>query len=133
MSKLFSQYRLRDLVLGNRTVVSPMCQYSALDGLANDWHFVHLGRFALGGFGLVIVEATAVTPEGRITYGDLGLWNDSQIEPLRRIAAFCSGFGQLKVLRSLATKAAYFFGRLPNTVGSQAEKAAALEISLRVG
>ncbi|HSO47520.1 MAG TPA: NADH:flavin oxidoreductase/NADH oxidase [Rhizobiaceae bacterium] len=88
MSKLFSQYRLRDLVLRNRTVVSPMCQYSALDGLANDWHFVHLGRFALGGFGLVIVEATAVTPEGRITYGDLGLWNDSQIEPLRRIAAF---------------------------------------------
>ena len=62
MSQLFSQYRLRDLVLRNRTVVSPMCQYSAVDGLANDWHFVHLGRFALGGFGLVIAEATAVTP-----------------------------------------------------------------------
>jgi 2,4-dienoyl-CoA reductase-like NADH-dependent reductase (Old Yellow Enzyme family) len=88
MSKLFSQFRLRDLVLRNRTVVSPMCQYSAVDGFANDWHLVHLGRFALGGFGLVIVEATAVAPEGRITYGDLGLWKDEQIEPLARIAAF---------------------------------------------
>jgi 2,4-dienoyl-CoA reductase-like NADH-dependent reductase (Old Yellow Enzyme family) len=88
MSKLFSPFRLRGLELRNRTVVSPMCQYSAVDGLANDWHFVNLGRFALGGFGLVFVEATAVTPEGRITYGDLGLWNDAQVEPLARIAAF---------------------------------------------
>lgn len=88
MSQLFSPLTLRGLVLRNRTVVSPMCQYSARHGLANDWHFVHLGRFALGGFGLVIVEATGVTPEGRISYGDLGLWGDSQIAPLRRIVDF---------------------------------------------
>lgn len=88
MSKLFSAATLRGLTLRNRTVVAPMCQYSAQDGVANDWHFVHLGRFAIGGFGLVIVEATAVTPEGRISYGDLGLWKDEQIAPLARIVDF---------------------------------------------
>lgn len=88
MSQLFSPFTLRGLTLRNRTVVSPMCQYSARHGLANDWHFVHLGRFALGGFGLVIVEATGVTPEGRISYGDLGLWEDPQIAPLSRIVDF---------------------------------------------
>ncbi len=88
MTHLFTPYTLRGLTLKNRAIVAPMCQYSARHGYANDWHFVHLGRFALGGFGLVIVEATAVTPEGRITYGDLGLWEDAQIEPLKRIAEF---------------------------------------------
>ena len=88
MSLLFSPLTLRSLTLRNRTVVSPMCQYSARHGVANDWHLVHLGRFALGGFGLVIVEATGVTPEGRISYGDLGLWNDAQIGPLRHIVEF---------------------------------------------
>ncbi len=88
MSKLFSPYQLGDLTLRNRTVVAPMCQYSAIDGVVNDWHMVHLGRFGLGGFGLVIVEATAVSPEGRISYADLGLWNDDQIAPLRRIVDF---------------------------------------------
>lgn len=79
---------MRGLTLRNRTVVAPMCQYSARHGLANDWHLVHLGRFAIGGFGLVILEATGVTPEGRISYGDLGLWEDGQIAPLRRIVDF---------------------------------------------
>jgi 2,4-dienoyl-CoA reductase-like NADH-dependent reductase (Old Yellow Enzyme family) len=65
-----------------------MCQYSAVDGLLNDWHFVHLGRFAIGGFGLVILEATGVTPEARISYGDLGLWSDAQIAPLARTVDF---------------------------------------------
>ncbi len=88
MSQLFSPLALRGLTLRNRTVVSPMCQYSAQHGVANDWHLVQLGRFALGGFGLVIVEATGVTPEGRISYGDLGLWEDTQIAPLRRIVDF---------------------------------------------
>jgi 2,4-dienoyl-CoA reductase-like NADH-dependent reductase (Old Yellow Enzyme family) len=88
MSLLFTPLTLRGLTLRNRTVVSPMCQYSAKDGIANDWHLVHLGRFALGGFGLVIVEATGVTPEGRISYGDLGLWNDDQIAPLAHIVDF---------------------------------------------
>lgn len=93
MSSLFSPFTLRGLTLRNRTVVSPMCQYSAKGGVANDWHFVHLGRFAVGGFGLVIVEATAVVPEGRITYGDLGLWEDAQIPPLARIVDFVHAQG----------------------------------------
>ena len=88
MTSLFSPVTYRGLTLKNRAIVAPMCQYSARHGLANDWHLVHLGRFALGGFSLVIVEATAVTPEGRISYADLGLWEDAQIEPLRRIVDF---------------------------------------------
>ena len=93
MSKLLSPVSLRGLTLRNRTVVAPMCQYSAIDGFANDWHFVHLGRFALGGFGLVIVEATGVVPEGRISYADLGLWKDEQIAPLARIVDFLHSQG----------------------------------------
>ena len=85
MSQLFSPIAFRDLTLSNRLVVAPMCQYSARGGLANDYHLAHLGRFALGGFGTVIVEATAVVPEGRITYADLGLWSDEHIAPLARI------------------------------------------------
>ena len=65
---LFSPLQQRDVTLRNRAVVAPMCQYSARHGVVNDWHFVHLGRFALGGFGLVMVEATGVSPEGRISY-----------------------------------------------------------------
>lgn len=93
MSQLLSPISLRGLTLRNRTVVSPMCQYSAVQGLANDWHFAHLSRFALGGFGLVILEATSVTPEGRISYGDLGLWSDGQIAPLAHIARFLKSQG----------------------------------------
>lgn len=88
MSLLFSPYAMRGVTLRNRTVVAPMCQYSAKGGLANDWHLVHLGRFALGGFGLVMVEATAISPEGRISYADLGLWDDAHVAPLARVAAF---------------------------------------------
>ncbi len=93
MSLLLSPFTLRDLTLRNRLVVSPMCQYSAVHGMANDWHFAHLARFALGGFGAVTVEATAVAAEGRITYGCMGLWNDAQIEPLARIAGFLRSQG----------------------------------------
>ena len=88
MSKLFSPVTYRGMTLKNRVIVAPMCQYSAKHGLANDWHLVHLGRFALGGFSLVIVEATGVTPEGRISYSCLGLWDDAQIAPLKRIVDF---------------------------------------------
>ncbi|MCA3559732.1 MAG: NADH:flavin oxidoreductase/NADH oxidase [Aestuariivirga sp.] len=88
MSKLFSPVTYRGMTLKNRVIVAPMCQYSAQHGFANDWHLVHLGRFALGSFSLVIVEATGVTPEGRISYGCLGLWEDAQIAPLRRIVEF---------------------------------------------
>lgn len=91
MSRLFSPFTMRGLTLRNRTVVSPMCQYSAKLGLADDWHLVHLGRFALGGFGLVLVEASAVSPEGRISYGDLGLWSNAHIPPLARIVDFLHG------------------------------------------
>ena len=93
MSKLMSPIALRGLTLRNRTVVAPMCQYSAIDGFANDWHMVHLGRFGMGGFGLVIVEATGILPEARISYGDLGLWKDEHIAPLARIVDFLHGQG----------------------------------------
>src|SRR5438067_1584325 len=85
---LFSPLRLRDIELRNRIGVSPMCQYSCVDGFATDWHLVHLGSRAVGGAGLVIVEASAVTPEGRISSGDLGIWKDEHIPMLQRIAAF---------------------------------------------
>ncbi|HEY4253405.1 MAG TPA: NADH:flavin oxidoreductase/NADH oxidase [Roseomonas sp.] len=85
---LFTPFTLRKVTFRNRVVISPMCQYSAEDGIANDWHLVHLGRFALGGAGAVIAEATAVVPEGRITHGDLGLWSEAQVAPLARVAGF---------------------------------------------
>ena len=85
---LFQPITLRSVTSRNRILISPMCQYSAIDGLANDWHLVHLGKFAQGGAGLVMVEAAAVTAEGRITHGDVGIWNDEQIAPLKRIATF---------------------------------------------
>lgn len=88
MSSLFTPLTLRSLVLRNRVGVSPMCQYSSSDGFATDWHLVHLGAFATGGAGLVFTEATAVTPEGRISPFDLGLWDDAQIAMLQRITGF---------------------------------------------
>ncbi|WP_040261975.1 NADH:flavin oxidoreductase/NADH oxidase [Pseudomonas massiliensis] len=93
MSLLLEPYTLRGLTLRNRIVVSPMCQYSAEDGLANDWHLVHLGSRAVGGAGLVIFEATAVTADGRITPEDLGLWKDEQIPGLQRITRFIEAQG----------------------------------------
>lgn len=88
MSKLLSPLTIRDIKLRNRIVISPMCMYSAVDGFANDWHLVHLGSRAVGGAGLVIQEATAVSAEGRISPGDLGLYNDEHIKMLQRITSF---------------------------------------------
>src|ERR1035437_7444632 len=85
---LFEPIQIRDVTLPNRIAMAPMCNYSADNGLANDWHLVHYGSRAAGGVGLICVEATAVLPEGRITPGDLGLWCDDQIAPLRRVTAF---------------------------------------------
>jgi 2,4-dienoyl-CoA reductase-like NADH-dependent reductase (Old Yellow Enzyme family) len=85
---LFSPLTMRGITLKNRVVISPMCQYSALDGFANDWHLVHLGQFATGGSGLVFCEAAAVAEEGRITHGDLGIWSDAHIAPLERFTEF---------------------------------------------
>ena len=93
MSLLLEPYTLRQLTLNNRIAVSPMCQYSSVDGLANDWHLVHLGSRAVGGAGLIFTEATAVTPDGRITAQDLGLWSDEHIEPLQRITRFIRAQG----------------------------------------
>ncbi len=91
--QLLSPFTVRDVTLKNRVVVSPMCQYSAIDGLVTDWHLVHLGRFALGGAGLVFVEATGVEARGRISPGDVGLWNDDQARALSRIAEFLQANG----------------------------------------
>jgi 2,4-dienoyl-CoA reductase-like NADH-dependent reductase (Old Yellow Enzyme family) len=88
MSALFSPLTLRGVTLRNRVGVSPMCQYSSTDGMATDWHLVHLGAFATGGAGLVITEATAVLPEGRISPQDLGIWSDAHVPVLRRITDF---------------------------------------------
>lgn len=88
MSLLFETLKIRNVELKNRLVVSPMCQYSSEDGFANDWHLVHLGSRAVGGAGLVIAEATAVSPEGRITPSDLGIWKDEHIDFLKRITSF---------------------------------------------
>jgi len=88
MSKLFEPFKLRGTAFQNRIAVSPMCQYTSLDGFANDWHFVHLGSRAVGGAGLVFTEAAAVLPEGRISPHDLGIWSDAQIAPLKRITDF---------------------------------------------
>src|SRR3954454_7563319 len=90
---LFTPLTLRGLTLPNRLVVAPMCQYSVTDGFVGDYHLVHLGRFALGGFGLVIVEATGVTADGRISHGDVGLWSDEHIPGLARIADFLHAEG----------------------------------------
>jgi 2,4-dienoyl-CoA reductase-like NADH-dependent reductase (Old Yellow Enzyme family) len=88
MPGLFDSLAIRELTFANRVFVSPMCQYSSDDGYANDWHFVHLGSRAVGGAGLVMTEATAVLPEGRISPQDLGIWDDGHIEMLRRIVSF---------------------------------------------
>lgn len=90
---LFAPLRVRGVELRNRVVVSPMCQYSSVDGLANDWHLVHLGSRAVGGAALVITEAAAVVPEGRISPWDLGIWGDAHADALRPAAAFVAAHG----------------------------------------
>jgi 2,4-dienoyl-CoA reductase-like NADH-dependent reductase (Old Yellow Enzyme family) len=87
-SQLFSPLAIKSIILKNRIAISPMCQYSAADGFANDWHLVHLGSRASGGAGLIIQEATAVSPEARISPQDLGLWKDEQIEKMQQINRF---------------------------------------------
>ena len=99
MSKLFSPLEIKSVTFKNRLVVSPMCQYSAVDGYANDWHLVHLGSRAVGGAALIIQEATAVSPEGRITPGDLGLYNDAHVEKLEEITRFIQQQGAVAGLQ----------------------------------
>jgi 2,4-dienoyl-CoA reductase-like NADH-dependent reductase (Old Yellow Enzyme family) len=92
-SALFTPFRLREVTLRNRVMVSPMCEYSSEDGFANDWHVVHLGSRAVGGSGLVLTEAIAVTADGRISPEDLGIWKDEHVAELERIAHFCTAHG----------------------------------------
>lgn len=92
-SRLFSPCELRGVVLKNRIGVSPMCQYSAIDGLPNSWHVVHLGSRAVGGAGLVVVEAAAVAADARITTADIGIWNDDQVDAFRPITEFIRSQG----------------------------------------
>lgn len=93
MSRLLSPIKIRNLELKNRIVVSPMCQYSATDGVPNDWHLVHLGSRAIGGAALVITEATAVSPEGRISPADIGIWSEEHIDAFKRITGFMKSHG----------------------------------------
>jgi 2,4-dienoyl-CoA reductase-like NADH-dependent reductase (Old Yellow Enzyme family) len=88
MPHLFDSFTIRDLEFSNRVFVSPMCEYSSVDGYANDWHLVHLGSRAVGGAGLVLTEATAVLPEARISPHDLGIWKDEHVDSLKRIVSF---------------------------------------------
>ncbi len=117
---LFQAVSLREARAKNRIVLSPMCQYSAHDGLVNDWHFVHLGKFAQGGAGIVFTEAAAVEARGRITHGDIGIWSDEQVPGLRRIAQFVRGQGALAAVQLAhagrkASMARPWFGNGPLT------------------
>ena len=95
MALLFEPLSIRSIQLKNRIVVSPMCEYSSEDGFANDWHLVHLGCRAVGGAGLILTEATAVSPEGRITLDDLGIWKDAHIDFLKRINRLIAAQGSV--------------------------------------
>ncbi|HEY5897502.1 MAG TPA: bifunctional salicylyl-CoA 5-hydroxylase/oxidoreductase [Burkholderiales bacterium] len=98
---MFTPFRLRDMVVENRVVVSPMDQYSAVDGVPGDWHFVHLGSRAVGGAGLVYVEMTCPSPEARISPGDTGLWNQEQCDAFKRIVHFCKAYSKAKMCMQL--------------------------------
>jgi len=102
MSKLFTPYTLGPLELSNRIAIAPMCQYSADEGRATDWHMIHLGQLALSGAALLIIEATAVTEEGRISAGDLGLWSDAHLDALRPVIAAIRRHAPIKVAIQLA-------------------------------
>lgn len=99
MSQLFTSLQMRSLTLRNRIFVAPMCQYSSVDGLPNNWHMVHLGSRAVGGAAMVIVEATAVEPQGRISPSDCGLWNDAQTEAFAPIVAFIAEQGAVPAVQ----------------------------------
>jgi 2,4-dienoyl-CoA reductase-like NADH-dependent reductase (Old Yellow Enzyme family) len=119
-STLFSPISIRGITARNRVVISPMCNYSAIDGFTNDWHLVTLGRYAQGGAGIIFVEATAVQANGRITHGDLGLWKDEQIEGLKRVADFLRLQGSVPAIQighagRKASMARPWYGNAPLT------------------
>lgn len=99
MPHLFGPFSLKSITLRNRIVAAPMCMYSVTGGVIGDWHHAHLGQLAVGGAGLVAVEATAVSPEGRITWGDVGLWNDDQAAALATAAAAIRAAGSVPAIQ----------------------------------
>src|SRR4029078_388563 len=99
MASLFQDFRLKDVELRNRIAVSPMCQYSSDDGMPNDWHFVHLGSRAVGGAGMVCVEASGVTPEARITPWDAGIWSKAHASAWKRVADFIRANGSVPAMQ----------------------------------
>ena len=125
MALLFEPLKIREVTLKNRIVVSPMCQYSSVDGFANNWHLVHLGSRAVGGAGLVFTEATAVCAEGRITPDDLGIWRNEHIIFLKNIVDFLKDNGSVAgiQLAHAGRKASYLSpwkGRTPLTENQDA-------------
>ena len=119
MSRLFSSFRLGALELPNRIVIAPMCQYSAQEGHPGDWHLLHWGSMALSGAGMFIVEATAVTPEGRITPGCLGLWSDAHAESLARSLAPVRRQGVIPLAIQLSHAGRKASSRVPWEGGAQ--------------
>ncbi len=99
MNVLFSRFNLRRIEFRNRIFMLPMCQYSAQEGIPDDWHLVHLGSRAVGGAGQIMVEATAISPAGRITPGDLGIWSDRHVEAFKRITAFIDAHGAIPAIQ----------------------------------
>src|SRR4030081_1062030 len=102
MAKLFTPLQIGSLRLSNRIVIAPMCQYSAIDGCMTDWHLIHLGHLALSGAALLTIEATAVLPEGRITYGDVGLWSDETEAAIARILESIRRWSDIPIALQLA-------------------------------
>src|SRR3954471_6267782 len=119
MSALFSPYRVGSLALRNRIVIAPMCQYSADQGRATDWHVIHLGNLALSGAGLLIVEATAVLPEGRISPDDLGLWSDETEAALGRVLGIVRRYSDMPIAIQLAHAGRQASTRVPWEGGKQ--------------
>lgn len=119
MSQLFSPLALRSVTLPNRIVVSPMCQYSAVDGQAQPWHLIHLGQLALSGAGMLCIEATAVEAEGRITPGDLGLWDDATESALAGVLAAIRRYGDIPIVVQLAHAGRKAASREPWNGGQQ--------------
>ncbi len=119
MSHLFQPIRLGDLELDNRIVIAPMCQYSAEDGRATDWHMMHLGQLAISGAGLLIIEATAVTPDGRITPSDLGLYSEDDKVALDRVIRAVRTYSSIPIMLQLAHAGRKASARLPWEGGRQ--------------
>src|SRR3954469_9131183 len=119
MSALFTPYRVGSLELRNRIVIAPMCQYSADEGRATDWHVIHLGNLALSGAALLIIEATAVSPEGRISPDDLGLWSDETEKALGRVLGIVRRYSDMPVAIQLAHAGRKASTRVPWEGGKQ--------------